>query len=110
MDDLTLSTANYVQARWMLAALTDVASWWRMEFKAVKYRFLFIKKGQTIERFKLYVQNEKIPSIVANPIECLGKWFDASLHDRDNVSRRLTAVDYLESSKPGFTSTACYQG
>ena len=27
MDDLTLTTATHVQARWMLAALTDVASW-----------------------------------------------------------------------------------
>ena len=93
MDDLTLTTANYVQARWMLAALTDVASWWRMKFKAVKSRFLFIKKGQTIERFKLYVQNEEIPSIVTNPIECLGKWFDASLHDRNNVRKLERQVE-----------------
>ena len=27
MDDLTLTTATHVQARWMLAALTDFASW-----------------------------------------------------------------------------------
>ena len=85
MDDLTLTTATHVQAMWMLAALTDVASWVRMKFKAVKSRSLIIKKGQTTERFKLYVQNEEIPSIVAYPIKCLGKWFDASLHDRDNV-------------------------
>ena len=120
MDDLTLTTATHVQARWMLAALTDVASWVRMKFKAVKSRSLVTKKGQTTESFKLYVQNEEIPSIVANPIKCLGKGFDASLHDRDNVrererqievaSRRLTAVDYLASSKSGFTSMLCSQG
>ncbi|KAH3752212.1 hypothetical protein DPMN_186825 [Dreissena polymorpha] len=27
IDDLTLSTTTHVQARWMLTALTDVASW-----------------------------------------------------------------------------------
>ncbi|KAH3842390.1 hypothetical protein DPMN_115886 [Dreissena polymorpha] len=27
MDDLTLTTTTHVQARWMLTALTDVASW-----------------------------------------------------------------------------------
>ena len=59
MDDLTLTTATHVQARWMLAALTDIASWGRMKFKAVKSRSLVIKKGQTTERFKLYVQNEE---------------------------------------------------
>ena len=36
MDDLTLTTATHVQARWMLAALTDIVSWGRMKFKAVK--------------------------------------------------------------------------
>ena len=87
MDDLTLTTATNVQARWMLAALTDVPLWGQMKFKAVKSRSLVIKKGQKTERFKLYVQNEEIPSIVANPIKCLGKWFDASLHDRDNARK-----------------------
>ena len=58
-----------------------------MKFKAVKSRSLVIKKGQTTERFKLYVQNEETPSIVANLIQCLGKWFDASLHDRNNVRK-----------------------
>ena len=43
MDDLTLTTATHVQARWMLAALTDVASWEWMKFKAVKSRSLVIK-------------------------------------------------------------------
>ena len=93
MDDLTLTTATHVQARWMLAALTDVASWGRMKFKAIKSRSLVIKKGQTTERFKLYVQNEEIPSIVANPIKCLGKWFDVSLHDRDNVRKLERQVE-----------------
>ena len=36
MDDLTLTTTTHVQARWMLTALTDVASWARMKFKAAK--------------------------------------------------------------------------
>ena len=63
MDDLTLTTRSHIQARWMLTALTDVASWARMKFKAAKYRSLIIKKGQTTERFTLRVQNEEIPSI-----------------------------------------------
>ena len=59
----------------------------------VKSRSLVIKKGQKTERFKLYVQNEEIPSIVANPIKCLGKWFDASLHDSDNVRKLAPRVE-----------------
>ena len=64
--------------QWMLNALTDVASWARMRFKAAKSRSLIIKKGKTTATFKLNVQNEEITSIVENPIKCLGKWFDAS--------------------------------
>ena len=40
MDDLNLTTTTHVQARWMLTALTDVASRGRMKFKAVKSRSL----------------------------------------------------------------------
>ena len=34
------------------------------------------------------IQGEQIPSIVNNPIECLGKWYDDTLKDVNN-SRRL---------------------
>ena len=46
-----------------------------MRFKEVKSRSLVIKKGQTTGRFKL----------------C--KWFNASLHDRDNVRKLEQQVD-----------------
>ncbi|XP_052238637.1 uncharacterized protein LOC127849934 [Dreissena polymorpha] len=87
MDDLTLTTTKHVQARWMLTALTDVTSWGRMKFKAAQSRSLAIKKGQETERCKLYVQKEEIPSIVTSPIKCMGKWFDASIQDRDNIKK-----------------------
>ena len=83
----TLTTITHAQARWMLTALTDVASWGRIKFKAAKSRFLVIKKGQTTERFKLYIMNEEILSIVTSPVNCLVKWFDASLHERDNIRK-----------------------
>ncbi|XP_052268407.1 uncharacterized protein LOC127869787 [Dreissena polymorpha] len=93
MDDLTMSTTTHVQVRRMLTALTDVASWGRMKFKAVKSRALVIKKGQATERFKLYVQNEEIPSKVKIPIASLGKWFHASLRDRDNAKKLKQQVE-----------------
>ena len=33
------------------------------------------------------VQGEKIPSIIGNPIKCLGKWYDETLCERTNISR-----------------------
>ena len=33
------------------------------------------------------VQGEKIPSIIGNPIKCLGKWHDETMCDRTDISR-----------------------
>ena len=85
MDDLTVTTTTtHVQARWVLGALEDTVTWARMEFKPNKSRCLIIKKGRLTERFTLKVQGETIPSIVQNPVKCLGKWFDDSLGDHRN--------------------------
>ncbi|XP_052218148.1 uncharacterized protein LOC127835750 [Dreissena polymorpha] len=37
--------------------------------------------------------NEEIPSIVTSPNKCLGKWFDSSLQDRDNVKKLEQQVE-----------------
>ncbi|KAH3808384.1 hypothetical protein DPMN_136737 [Dreissena polymorpha] len=89
-----------------------------MKFEATQSRSLVIKKGQATERFKLYVQKEEIPSIVTSPIKCMGKRFDASIQDRDNIKKleqqvekvlKKTAADYPASSKLDSTSTLCSQ-
>ncbi|XP_053395771.1 uncharacterized protein LOC128555950 [Mercenaria mercenaria] len=87
MDDLTVSTKTHIQARWVLSALDEAATWARMKFKAKKSRSLVIRKGQTTKKFNLQVQGEDIPSIVDSPIKCLGKWYDASLKDANNIQR-----------------------
>ncbi|XP_045195004.2 uncharacterized protein LOC123550644 [Mercenaria mercenaria] len=87
MDDLTVSTKTHIQARWVLSALDEAATWARMKFKAKKSRSLVIRKGQTTKKFNLQVQGEDIPFIVDSPIKCLGKWYDASLKDANNIQR-----------------------
>ena len=87
MDDLTITTTTHVQARWILTALEDTVTWARMKFKPKKSRSLIIKKGKVTKRFTLQVQGEDIPSIIDSPVKCLGKWYDASLKDTNNISR-----------------------
>jgi len=58
-----------------------------MKFKPNKSRSLVIKKGKVTKRFILQVQREDIPSIMDRPIKCLGKWYDVSLKDTNNISR-----------------------
>ncbi|XP_052268321.1 uncharacterized protein LOC127869705 [Dreissena polymorpha] len=87
MDDLTVTTQTHIQARWVLKALEEAATWARMNFKHKKSRSLVIKHGSVTKRFTLQVQCEDIPSIMDSPIKCLGKWFDSSLSDKANVER-----------------------
>ena len=83
VDDLTISTESHIQARWILQSLEDTVSWARMTFKPKKSRCL---KGQVTYKFPLRIQEEVIPSLKKHPIKCLGKWFDASLKDHNNVN------------------------
>ena len=58
-----------------------------MRFKPRKSRALVIRKGQPTKKFNLTVQGEDIPSIMDSPIKCLGKWYDATLQDGNNIKR-----------------------
>ena len=114
MDDLTIITSTHVQARWILNALEETATWARMTFKPKKSRSLVIKKGKVTQQFHLKVQGEVIPTIVGNPIKCLGKWYDDSLNDRKNVSRIKQQVEegmrnIDKTGLPGQFKTWIYQ-
>ncbi|XP_060604907.1 uncharacterized protein LOC132757602 [Ruditapes philippinarum] len=52
-----------------------------MLFKPEKSKCLVVRKGKVIYRFKLTIRKEEIPSLVNNPVKCLGKWFDSTLKD-----------------------------
>ena len=77
VDDLTISTTTHVQARWVITALNDAVNCARMKFRTNKSRSLVIEKGK----------GEDVPSIMDSPIKCLGKWYDVSLKDTNNISR-----------------------
>ncbi|KAI8501656.1 hypothetical protein Bbelb_209270 [Branchiostoma belcheri] len=114
MDDITLTTVTHVEARWMLAELDYMATWARMRFKPKKSRCMIIKKGKVTSRFKLEVQGEPIPSIVGNPIKCLGRWFDDSLTDRHNVDSTVQQTEEWlrrieKSGLPGKFKAWLYQ-
>ena len=93
MGDLTISTKSHIQARWILKVLDETVSWARMNFKPQKSRCMVIRKGQVTKKCPLLIQNEEIPSIVDKPIKCLGKWFDATLKDHNNVQRLKQQVE-----------------
>ncbi|XP_015240280.1 PREDICTED: uncharacterized protein LOC107091067 [Cyprinodon variegatus] len=67
-----------------------------------------------VQEFRLYVQEEVIPSVEENPIKCLGKWFDNSLADRNNmVNTEKQTEEWLRSIEksglPGKFKAWLYQ-
>ena len=90
MNDLTVTT-THVQARWVLKSSGGYSDIGQNGFQA-KEVCMIIKKGRLTERFTMNVQGEMIPSIVQNPVKCLGKWLDDSLEDtryNKNVNYQL---------------------
>ena len=81
-----------------------------MKFKAKKSRGWVAWTGES---------REDIPSIVGNPIKCLGKWFNESFTDKESIEdttkmpyfgyAQLMAVNYLESTMHGSTCMGSYQ-
>ena len=42
-------------------------------------------KGQIWNNCRFTIQGENIPTLKEQPIKCLGKWYDESLKDHQNV-------------------------
>ncbi|XP_035685395.1 uncharacterized protein LOC118421998 [Branchiostoma floridae] len=114
MDDLTITTESVLSSRWMLKSLEEAATWARMKFKARKCRRLVLRKGRLTNTIQLEIQGERIPSVTEQPIKSLGKKFDKSLGDQNNikefrqqVNQGLKAIE--ESKLPGKFKVWCYQ-
>ena len=113
IDDITVMTQSGPSTRWVLEALSLMVNWARMVFKPRKSRSLFIYKGE-VKTWGFKVQGEDIPTIQSESIRCLGKNFDESLKDTNNVKelvetvkKWLTAID--RSELQGRFKTWCFQ-
>ena len=54
-----------------------------MKFEKKKSSRLLLREERVDRRGK--IQGEEIPSIVGNPIKCLGKWINESLTDKESI-------------------------
>ena len=92
MDDMTLTTKTIIEAKWTLQELETAITWARMKVKPSKSRSLVIKNGKVKEeRFK--IGNEIIPTVSEKPVKCLGKFFNDSLSDKQNVRETCKQLD-----------------
>ncbi|XP_062872774.1 uncharacterized protein LOC134334411 [Trichomycterus rosablanca] len=114
MDDLTVTTTSVPGCRWLLQGLEQLISWARMSFKPAKSRFLVLKKGKVVDRFRFAIGETAIPSVTDKPVKSLGKVVNSSLRDsgalqqtKADLTAWLAAID--KSGLPGKFKTWIYQ-
>ena len=106
MDDMTVMTRTIQQGRWTLNDLNDIFTWARMRFKPVKSRSLVIKKGRP-KKVIFTISGVQIPTVEEKPIKCLGKWYNITGSDKENVEQMVSQAEkwLQEVDKSGLPGT-----
>ncbi|KAJ8375377.1 hypothetical protein SKAU_G00059570 [Synaphobranchus kaupii] len=114
MDDVTtlLQTAAYTNR--LLKRLEELLIWVRMKIKPAKSRSLSIQKGARSDNISFSVDGEKIPLLVEQPVQSLGRLYTADLSDKHMTSSIITQLSeglgkLDRSHLPGKFKIWCYQ-
>ena len=91
MDDISTTTETKVQSSHLLNALSEKLSWGRLEVKPEKCRCLVIKKG-ALSQDTVKIQGQSIMSVKEKPVKYLGKLYNFSLNDREQVETTIDGV------------------
>lgn len=74
---------------------------------------MVMKRGGLADSFELYIQGEQIPTIWEDPIKYLGKWYDDTLSDRNNINIEKQTGEWQRridrSGLPGKFKSWIYQ-
>ena len=91
MDDITTTTGNLVQTKYLLEKLMEKLKWAGLEIKPGKCRSLVIIKGE-ISRKSPEINGTPITSITEKSVKYLGKVYDKSLGDRAQIEEVVREV------------------
>ncbi len=86
MDDMTILTTTAACTRRLLGKLQENIKWARMKIKPNKSRSISIVKGQ-LKNVKFCIGDDPIPTVSEQPVKSLGRWYNASLRDKDQVQQ-----------------------
>lgn len=113
IDDITTLTTTVPCTRKLLRKLEENISWARIKIKPSKSRSISIVKG-VLSDVKFFIREDPIPTVTEKPGKSLGKWYDASLKDKDQVqqlrkdiSSGLQSID--NTQLPGKLKAWCLQ-
>ena len=89
MDDINTATEKILQTKYLLADLSKMLNWARMEAKATKCRALVMLKGEVSKR-TVEINGTPITRLVDKPITYLGKEYNITLTDQQQVANTVT--------------------
>ena len=113
MDDLTTLTTTKACTVRLLKKLQDNIELARMKIKPSKSRSISIVKGKLSDQ-RFLIGDEPIPTVSEKPVKSLGRWYDASLKDKEQVDQlRKDVASGLENinrtALPGKLKLWCMQ-
>ncbi|KAL6470906.1 hypothetical protein MHYP_G00195560 [Metynnis hypsauchen] len=113
MDDMTTITSTKPCTKRLLEKLQSNISWAGMKIKPCKSRSISVVKGQ-ITNDTFTINNEPIPTILQKPIKSLGRWYNATLNDTEQIEQlRQDTISGLKqinnTGLPGKLKLWCYQ-
>ena len=84
MDDLTTLTVTKACTARLLGKLQENIELAHMKIKPSKSRSISIVKGKLSDH-RFHIGKEPIPMVSEKPVKSLGRWYDASLKDKEQV-------------------------
>ena len=91
MDDITSTTENLVQTKYLLDKLMAKLKWAGLSAKPEKCRSLVIIKGKVSNKTP-YIEGTPITSITEKPVKYLGKVYNKTLNDREQAEEVLNEL------------------
>lgn len=113
MDDMTTLITTKACTRQLLEKSQQNIEWARMKIQPSKSRSLSIIKGRLSDH-QFFIGEEPIPTMMEKPVKSLGRWYDATLKDTEQVDQlRRDTFNGLEridkSLLPGRLKLWCFQ-
>ncbi|KAK0156516.1 Retrovirus-related Pol polyprotein from type-1 retrotransposable element R2 [Merluccius polli] len=113
MDDLTTLTTTKACTVRLLGKLQENIERARMKIKPSKSRSISIVKGKLSDH-RFHIGEEPIPMVSEKPVKSLGRWYDSSLKDKEQVEQlRKEVASGLENIDrtllPGKLKLWCMQ-
>ena len=103
-------TTNAACTRWLLGKLPENIKWAQMKIKPSKSRSISIAKGK-LKNVKFCIGDDPIPTVSEQPVKSLGRWYDASLSDKDQVQQiRQDITNNLETSTRPYCQESSSSG